>query len=101
MRYLTLILVCGFVTACSTTTDDNPGSYAATLAGAEAKIAEARDKGHAWTTFEALLQQAAAASDAGDEEEAVRLATEARLHAELAIEQSEFEAEAWKTRVFK
>ena len=73
-------------------------TYAGALEAAQQKQAEARERGHAWNTVDPLLRQAAAANDAGDEEEAIRLATEARLHAELSIEQAEFDSEAWKTR---
>lgn len=101
MRIRTLILTlaaCG-LSGCASTAPDL-STYAGAVEAAEQKQAEARELGHAWNTFEPLLSQAAAANDAGDEEEAIRLATEARLQAELAIEQAEFESEAWRTRVF-
>ena len=94
-----LVLASASLSGCATTT---PGAdlstYAGALEAAQLKQAEARELGHAWNTVEPLLRQAEAANDAGDEEEAIRLATEARLHAELSIEQAAFESEAWKTR---
>ena len=101
MRIQTLIpmLAVFALSACATSGPDL-STYAGAVEAAQQKQAEARELGHAWNTFEPLLSQAAAANDAGDEEEAIRLATEARLQAELAIEQAEFESEAWRTRVF-
>ena len=97
---LLLILASAALSGCAASTASSPDltTYAGALEAAQLRQAEARERGHAWNTVEPLLSQAAAANDAGDEEEAIRLANEARLHAELSIEQAEFESEAWKTR---
>ena len=103
MRMRTLIPMlmltgCGLYGCAGTAAAPDLATYAGAVEAAQQKQAEARELGHAWNTVEPLLQQAAAANDAGDEEEAVRLANEARLHAELAIEQAHAEASAWRER---
>ena len=102
MRIQTLILLAAgsiALSGCTTSaTAPDLSTYAGAIEAAQMKQTEARELGHAWNTVEPLLRQAEAAWDAGDEEEAIRLATEARLHAELSIEQAAFESEAWKTR---
>ncbi len=100
MRIRSLIpalLFSGLLSGCAATGPDTT-TYAGAVEAAQQKQAEARELGHAWNTFEPLMRQAEAANDAGDEEEAVRLANEARLHAELAIEQAGSEASAWRER---
>lgn len=68
-------------------------------AKAEEAIARAESIGNVWTTSYQLLEAASAAHLDGDEAEAIRSADEARIHAELAIQQAAREAETWQDNV--
>ena len=68
-------------------------------AAAIAAMKIAAEKGHAWSTSDQLIKDAAKAADEGDEALAIKLADEARIHAELAAIQAETEATAWRDRV--
>lgn len=74
-------------------------SYEQALQRAQAAIQTAAEKGHAWSTSDSLLEQAADAAESGDEANAIALADEARIHAELAIIQAESERSLWRSRV--
>jgi len=52
-----------------------------------------------WSKTEGLLRAAKTANADGRVEEAIILATEARLQAELAVVQAEREKEAWRGNV--
>ena len=65
-------------------------------AGATTAIAAATDRGHAWTTSDQLIDEADKAVRDGNESLAISLADEARIHAELAVQQADREATAWR-----
>lgn len=73
-------------------------SYEQARASAIAAMKVAADRGHAWSTSDALLEQAATAAAEGDESSAIRLADDARIQAELAVRQADAEEIAWKDR---
>ena len=87
------------------TTRDEPAaappsaSYVEAKDSALAAISTSEEKGHAWTTADLLLEQAATAAAQGDEEGAIQLADDARIQAELAAAQADSEANAWRDRV--
>ena len=105
IRKHSLILLCvsvlsgsGFVLADSG--DASSGeSFATVYAAATAALAEAEAIRNVWSNTERLLRQAQTANDEGRTDEAVRLATEAKLQAELALIQAISEKELWRTRV--
>ena len=68
-------------------------------AAAEAALAEAAANRNVWSKTENLLQLAKAANNDGREDEAIALANEAKLQAELATAQMVSEKEAWRSRV--
>ena len=74
-------------------------SYEQARASAIAAMKVAADRGHAWSTSDALLEQAATAAGEGDESSAIKLADDARIQAELAVRQADSEEKAWKDRV--
>jgi hypothetical protein len=71
-------------------------SYKSAQAAAIAAIAEASAKGHAWSTSDELIKDAASAAAGGDEDAAIRLADEARWQAQLATIQADREAAVWR-----
>jgi len=71
------------------------------LAAAAAAIEVASQKRNVWMTSVVLLKQAQSAAENGDEESAIRLADEARIHAELAAKQADTEKIDWRTRVLE
>ena len=74
-------------------------SFEEAHAAAVAAIDYSAQRGHAWTTSDALLEQALAANADGNEELAIELADSARIHAELAAKQSDIEEDSWQDRV--
>ncbi len=66
---------------------------------AEDALAEAAANRNVWSKTENLLQLAKAANNDGREDEAIALANEAKLQAELATAQMVSEKEAWRSRV--
>lgn len=74
-------------------------SYAEAHAAAVLAIDEAAALGHAWSTSDALLKEGATAAAENNENLAIQLTDEARIQAELSIQQAEFEKEAWSERV--
>lgn len=68
-------------------------------AAAEAALAEAAANRNVWGKTENLLQLSKAANSDGRVDEAITLANEAKLQAELAIAQTVREKEAWQSRV--
>ncbi len=98
---MSLVLVaCGKSAPPATSVNAEPGnSYAEARSAAMTAIEIAADKGHAWTTSDSLLQEAANAAEQGDDSRAISLADEARIHAELAAIQADTEATAWHDNV--
>ena len=74
-------------------------SYAEAHAAAVSAIDEAAALGHAWSTSDVLLKEGAAAAAEGNEDLAIQLTDEARIQADLSIQQAEFEKGAWSERV--
>ncbi len=74
-------------------------SYDEALAAAVAAIDVAAQKGHAWSTSDQLVKDAAKAAAEGNEARAISLADEARNHAELAAIQADEEAKVWREKV--
>lgn len=74
-------------------------SYDEARVAAVAAIQTAAEKGHAWSTSDQLVEEAAAAAAAGDEALAISLADEARIHATLAALQADREAIAWRDNI--
>jgi hypothetical protein len=74
-------------------------SYEEAHSAALAAMQIAADKGHAWNTSDQLIEDAAKASANGDEEHAIALADEARIHATLAAAQADREAATWRDNV--
>jgi len=74
-------------------------SYDEAHAAAVAAVETAAQKGHAWTTSDQLIEDAAEAAEAGDEALAISLADEARIHAELAAIQADDAAKSWRDNV--
>ena len=68
-------------------------------AAAEAALAEAESNRNVWSKTENLLKLSKAANDDGRAGEAIDLANEAKIQAELAIAQAVGEKEAWRARV--
>jgi hypothetical protein len=75
--------------------------YEAALTQARQTLSDAESKVQLWSTSEILLKDAEAAAAAGDFELAVALATEARLHGELAVATAEREKKTWQKSVPK
>jgi len=74
-------------------------SYEEAHAAAVAAIEHSAELGHAWSTSDALLEQAVTAAADGDKEQAIQLADAARIQAELAARQAALEETAWRERV--
>ncbi len=106
MIQLFLLLLVLSVGACSQDANEEMSpavhaskSYEDAYTSAVAAISIAAEKGHAWTTSDVLLEQAASAAANGDEKLAIQLADDARMYAALAASQAESEATAWRDRV--
>ena len=74
-------------------------AFAEAYAAAETALAGAEARRNVWSKTEAILRRSKAAYDAGRTDEAIELATEAKLQAELALAQAESGQEAWKENV--
>ena len=92
MRITILLLISVFLSGCGT----RPATYADARAAAITAIAVATERGHAWTTSDQLINEADKAAQDGNESLAISLADEARIHAELAVQQADREATAWR-----
>ena len=107
MKQILLIGVIVLTAACENSSDNasnqNEDSSATSYEEAHAAAVEAIDysvsRGHAWTTADALLEQAVAATANGDEALAIELANRARTQAELAARQADIEETTWSDRV--
>jgi hypothetical protein len=73
----------------------------AALAQARETLSDAEGKVQLWSTSDILLADAEVAANAGDFELAISLASEARLHAELAVATAEREKKTWQKSVPK
>jgi hypothetical protein len=106
-KLTTLLIACAFLlpgcgqeTVSSSSPEHAGGpSFADIYAAAEQALAIAEAKRNVWSRTEGLLRDAKAAHADGHIVEAVALATEAKLQAELASVQADTEADAWRTRV--
>ena len=74
-------------------------SYEEAHAAAVAAIDYSVTRGHAWSTSDALLEQAVAANADGNDALAIELADSARIQAELAAKQADIEEGTWQERV--
>ena len=95
-----LLAACGEQSDSSSPTGDaGTPSFASAYAAAEDSLAKAEARRNVWSKTEEMLENAKAAYDDGRVDEAIELATEARLQAELALTQADHEKEAWQSRV--
>lgn len=98
------VLVSAFLAALmlnTTAMAADDAEYQAALAKAQETLSDAEGKVQLWSTSEILLNDAEEAATAGDFELAVKLATEARLHGELAVATAEREKNTWQNHVPK
>ena len=79
---------------------DESQSFADAYAEAEAALAAAEARRNVWSKTEGILQQSRVAFDEGREDEAVKLAGEARLQAELALAQAIAQEKDWRSNIF-
>lgn len=105
-NYFALLIVSALLFAgCGQTTDTGgqpqgaTDSFADVYAAAEKALAAANARRNVWSKTEEMLSDSRVAFDNGDVEAAVALATEAKLQAELALTQADFEEDAWRSRV--
>lgn len=100
MRTMTLLLVSLLLIACVESATqvgaEASKSWAEARSAALTAIEIAANKGHAWTTSDQLIDEADKAVRDGNESLAISLADEARIHAELAVQQADREATAWR-----
>ncbi len=107
---LLLLISSLFPSACSNSGSDtgtlqtavrglNKQTVHAAIEQAEAVRLQANNLGSEWTTIEPLLADARKASAQGDFTKAMTLTKEAKIHAELAIKQAEYEQRHWQQRV--
>ena len=120
MRSLSLVAVLIFLAACGSESEEaisdsvsapepaiempavnteSSATYEEAQAAAVAAIDQAAAKGHAWTTSDQLIKDAADAAANGDSALAISLADEARIHADLASAQADSEALTWRDNV--
>ena len=92
MRITILLLLSVILSGCGTP----QATYVDARSAAMTAIAVATERGHAWTTSDQLIDEADKAAQDGNESLAISLADEARIHAELAVEQADREATAWR-----
>lgn len=78
---------------------ESSSSYEVAYADAVAAIDRAASKGHAWTTSDQLIKDAAEAAANGETAVAISLADEARIQADLASIQADHEALTWRDNV--
>ena len=75
--------------------------YQVALTKARETLSAAESKVQLWSTSEILLKDAEEAAASGDFDLAVKLATEARLHGDLAVATAEREKKIWQNGVPK
>ncbi len=83
------------------TAPEASATYQEARDSAVATVSLAAEKNSTWSTSDALLKQAEAASIEGELDRAIQLADEARWLAELAIKQAETEETLWRDRVLR
>ena len=91
-----VVSACGSGTPESDVPEQPSSSYDEAYTAAVAAIDIAAQKGHAWTSSDQLIKDAAQAAEDGDEALATSLADEARIHAELAATQADDSANNWR-----
>jgi len=104
-----LLMLCGLtLAACVSMPQDGGGSGAAAAtsfedvyAAAEQALAKAEASRNVWSRTDGLMRAAKAAHAEGRVEEAISLATEAKMQAELAVKQAEREKKAWQAGVLR
>ncbi len=79
---------------------DEPDSFANVYAEAEAALATATANRNVWSKTEDILRQSKLAFAEGREDDAIKLASEAKLQAELALEQAISQEEDWRSNIF-
>ena len=94
-----ILLALAFILAAGGGETQSESGYEDAHAMAVAAMDAAAERGHAWTTSDQLIQDAAKAAAEGDETRGILLADEARIHAELAVVQADNEAATWHNRV--
>ena len=95
---LVFALIAGLMLHTSSIAAD-AAEYRTALESARQTLAEAEKTVQIWSTSEVLLKDAEKAAEDGDFELATRLATEARLHGELAVATAEREKKIWQKGV--
>ena len=101
MKQMLLVSLFVLASACESSGDNSSAgsSYEEAHAAAVAAIDHSALLGHAWSTADALLEQAVAANADGNDELAIELADSARIQAELASKQADIEEDTWQERV--
>jgi hypothetical protein len=108
IKIVSLILSISLFTGCGQNPDtsaDAPAEESATAsfdsvyAAAEEALAIAQERRNVWSKTEEMLHDSKVAYDDGRVDEAIQMATEARLQAELAVTQADREKDAWRSRV--
>jgi len=79
---------------------NEPDSFADIYAEAEAALAAATARRNVWSKTEDILRQSKLVFDQGREAEAIKLASEAKLQAELALEQAVSQEQDWRSNIF-
>ena len=103
-KHLFLAIFASFMVGCgqqpSKADAAMPGeSFAESYAAAEAALAEATANRNVWSKTDGILKQSKIAYDEGRTEDAIRLANEARLQAELALTQAISQKKDWKANL--
>ena len=95
-----LFVGCGQTTNTGSDPEEAAGtSFEEVYAAAEKVIAAAIARRNVWSKTEEMLDNSRVAFENGDVAAAIELATEAKLQAELALTQADFEEDAWRSRV--
>ncbi len=74
-------------------------TFAESYAAAEAALAEAEANRNVWSKTDGILGQSRTAYDEGRTDDAIELANEARLQAELALVQAISQKKDWKANL--
>jgi len=99
IRHVVLLILLLAVAHGASAAEEPVASFEAVYAAAASALAEAEARRNVWSKTDGLLKAAKKAHDDGQDEEAIRLATEAKLQAELAVAQAKREKEAWRGNV--
>jgi len=95
-----LFVGCGQTTNTGSDPEEAAGtSFEEVYAAAEKALAAAIARRNVWSKTEEMLDNSRVAFENGDVAAAIELATEAKLQAELALTQADFEEDAWRSRV--